>query len=96
MTQTDPTTPAPPGEAAGIQAYLIDRIAFYLSMPVEEISLDVPVTEFGLDSVYAIALCADIEDELGVTVEPTLLWDIDTVTDLTAHLGGLLAAQPAG
>jgi acyl carrier protein len=95
MTQTDPTTTGGPA-SAGIQTYLVERLAFYLSLPVEDIELDVPVTEFGLDSVYAVALCADIEDELRVTVEPTLLWDVDTVTALTAHLSDLMAAQPAG
>jgi peptidoglycan/xylan/chitin deacetylase (PgdA/CDA1 family) len=37
----------------------------------------------------------DIEDELGVTVEPTLVWDVDTVAALTVHLAGLVAELPS-
>lgn len=87
MTDTTTSRPAP----EDIRSYLIDRVAFYLQVPEAEIGLDVPVTEYGLDSVYAVALCADIEDDLHVTVEPTLLWDVDTITALTAHLTDLVA-----
>ncbi len=91
MTVTDTTTSRPAPE--DIRSYLIDRVAFYLHVPVTDIELDVPVTEYGLDSVYAVALCADIEDDLQVTVEPTLLWDVDTIAALTTHLTDLMA-QP--
>jgi acyl carrier protein len=74
---------------AQIEAYLIDRIAFYLSVSATEIALDVPVTEYGLDSVYAVALCGDIEDDLHIMVEPTLVWDVDTVKAMTRHLAEL-------
>ena len=78
-----------------VQAYLIDRVSFYLDIPAEEVELGIPLTEFGLDSVYAIALCGDIEDELRIGMEPTLLWDIADLAALSAHLTGLLAEQPA-
>lgn len=77
-----------------VQAYLIDRVSFYLDIPVEEVGLGTPLTEFGLDSVYAIALCGDIEDELSIGIEPTLLWDVADLAKLAEHLTGLLAEQP--
>jgi acyl carrier protein len=80
---------------AAIEAYLVERIAFYLSVPAADIARDVPVTEYGLDSVYAVALCGDIEDDLAVMVEPTLLWDVDTITALTRYLTELAGGGAA-
>jgi acyl carrier protein len=69
-----------------IRAWLVDRIAYYVMLPTHEIEPDVSLADYGLDSVYAFALCGEIEDTLGIQIEPTLLWDVDTVTTLTAHL----------
>ncbi|WP_294006758.1 acyl carrier protein [Streptomyces sp.] len=57
----------------------MERVSYYLETPVAEIDPGVSLAEYGLESVYAFALCGDIEDTLGVTVEPTLVWDVDTV-----------------
>ncbi|GAA4534961.1 acyl carrier protein [Amycolatopsis samaneae] len=78
--------------AEKIQSWLVERVAHYAMVPAEEIESDVPLANYGLDSVYAFALCGDIEDSLGLLVEPILLWDVDTVAALTAHLAELAAA----
>lgn len=39
-----------------------------------------------MDSVCALSLCGDIEDDFGIVVEPSLVWDHPTVAHLTAHL----------
>jgi acyl carrier protein len=78
-----------------IRGWLVARVAYYLERPVEEIDPDVSLAEYGLESVYAFALCGDIEDATGIAVEPTLLWDVDTLAALTAHIVGLAAEQPS-
>ncbi|MDQ0753005.1 acyl carrier protein [Streptomyces africanus] len=72
-----------------IRSWLVERVAYYAKVPAEEIDADVPLPHYGLDSVYAFALCGDIEDDLGLVVEPVLLWDVDTITGLTTHLAEL-------
>ncbi|GLY85088.1 acyl carrier protein [Actinoallomurus iriomotensis] len=84
MTETDVT--GVPRTPAGIHAWLVERVALYLKRPAADIDPDTSLTENGLDSVYAHTLCADIEDTLGVYLEPPQLWDLDTVTKLTAYL----------
>ncbi|MBV6701503.1 acyl carrier protein [Kitasatospora aureofaciens] len=69
--------------------WLLDRIALYLKRPAESIDPTVPLAEYGLDSVCALSLCGDLEDEFGLEVEPILLWDHPTVESLTAHLAEL-------
>ncbi|MER5642223.1 acyl carrier protein [Kitasatospora sp. NPDC002227] len=81
--------------AEDIEQWLMERVSYYLETPIEEIDPDVSLAEHGLESVYAFALCGDIEDKLGVTVEPTLVWDVDTVAALTVHLAGLMAELPS-
>jgi acyl carrier protein len=88
MTDTDVTDA--PRTPADIHSWLIERVALYLKRPAAEIDPDAPLPESGLDSVYAHTLCADIEDTLGVWIEPPQLWDIDTVTKLTAYLADLV------
>jgi acyl carrier protein len=84
MTNTETTrVPSRPDE---ISTWLRERVGYYLQLPSAEIDPDESLSESGLDSVYAFALCADIEDTLGMAVEPTLLWDVDTVSALTKHL----------
>ncbi|MFE6744846.1 acyl carrier protein [Kitasatospora purpeofusca] len=83
--------------AAELTAWLTDRVAFYLEIPAEQIAPDVKLVEYGLESVYALALCGDVEDEYGIEVEPTLAWDYPTVEALVGLLQERLAtaATPA-
>ena len=78
-----------------LKTWLTDRIAFYLEVPADTISPDVKLVEYGLESVYALALCGDVEDEFGIEVEPTLAWDYPTVDALSGLLQERLAATRA-
>jgi acyl carrier protein len=91
MTDTDLTrTERTPDD---IRSWLAERVAYYLELPAADIDPDVSVAEYGLDSVFAFVLCGEIEDTLGLSVEPTVVWDFDTLTALTAHLVEFAAAR---
>jgi acyl carrier protein len=75
-----------------LRPWLAGRIAAYVQRPVDEIELDVPLAEYGLSSVYALTLTGDIEDHLGVVVEPTMMWDHPTIDALASALLRALAA----
>lgn len=77
-----------------VRSWLVERIACYVQRPSEEIDPDISVAEAGLDSVYTFALCGEIEDRFGLPVEPTLVWELDTLTTLAAHLIGLTLEKP--
>ncbi|GAB7187042.1 hypothetical protein ATKI12_6873 [Kitasatospora sp. Ki12] len=94
MTETHQAHPGQSSEA--VQSWLVGRIAHFLKVPASQIDPDVPLADYGLESVYAFALAGEIEDTLGLSVEPTLVWDVDTVTALTAHLTRLAADEAAG
>jgi acyl carrier protein len=69
-----------------LQEWLARRVATYVQKAPEEIKTDVPLAEYGLDSVYALTLSGDIEDHLGLTLEPTLMWDHPTIDALAQVL----------
>jgi hypothetical protein len=51
-----------PKDPAELRAWLTNRVAEYLRLPAPEIDTSTQLAEYGLDSVYALALCGDIED----------------------------------
>ncbi|MFH9728018.1 phosphopantetheine-binding protein [Streptomyces sp. NPDC017254] len=71
-------------EPATTRAWLAARVAEHLRMSPADLSPDTPLSEYGLDSVYALSVAADLEDRLGVMVDPTVLWDNPTLNALCA------------
>ena len=93
----DPARPATGAEAAGseaeLQQWLRARIAEYVQLNADEVQPGTPLSRYGLDSIYALSLCGDIESELGIELDPALIWDHPTVDALTT---ALLDLQSAG
>jgi acyl carrier protein len=69
-----------------LRTWLIQRIAEYLEKDASEIDAQASFEDQGLDSMAALTLCDDIEDQIGLIVEPTLAWDHPTIDDLAAYL----------
>jgi acyl carrier protein len=72
-----------------LKAWLVQRVASYARRPPETIAIDVPLADYGLDSVYALTLVGDIEDYLGLSLEPTLMWDHPDINSLSSALLGM-------
>jgi len=66
--------------------WLLDRLSLYHNRPAGTLGPTVPLAEYGMDSVCALSLCGDLEDEFGLAVEPILIWDHPTLESLTARL----------
>lgn len=77
----------PPGEqddfAVAHREWLSERVAHYIGHPVED---TVPLVEEGLDSVAALSLYGDIEEEFGSLIEPDDVWAYPTVRQLAEFL----------
>ncbi|MCT9140888.1 acyl carrier protein [Streptomyces violarus] len=101
-TGTEPTGAETAGAASAgaasagvetIRTWLTERVAYFLDVRPQDIAADDLLVEIGLDSVYALTLCGDVEDEFGILVEATLAWDHPTIDALTAHIHSELAAR---
>jgi acyl carrier protein len=71
--------------------WLVGRITFYNT--ADEVTLSSPLAELGLDSVYVMTLCGDIEDTYGIAVDPTFFAGYETLDDLATGLAARLAAS---
>ena len=80
-----------------LRSWLRARVAHYVHLDVADIDTTATLTTYGLDSVYALTLCGDIEDHLGLVLEPTVAWDHPTIDALARHVEETLAqSSPAG
>jgi acyl carrier protein len=66
--------------------WLIDRVACYLNADPDTIETDKALGDYGMDSVFALNLCTDLEFEFGILAEPTVAWDYPTIDDIAGHL----------
>jgi acyl carrier protein len=80
-----PASPAAPGEDE-IQAWLVSRLSEELGIGAAEIDRRAPFNQYGLDSVGAVSLVAELEDWLGRELSPTLPYDYTNVESLARHL----------
>lgn len=71
---------------AALRSWLVEQVAEMLEKKPGHIEADVPLADYGLDSVYGLNLTAVIEDELGISLEPTVLWDHPTIDELVVYL----------
>jgi acyl carrier protein len=69
-----------------IQAWLVGRLAERLGVAETEVDVSQPFAFYGLDSLAAVSLSAELEDRLGRKLPPTLTWDYPTVVLLSRHL----------
>lgn len=73
-----------------VRTWLIQRVATYLRRDAAEIDTGQPLTEYGLDSLTALAISADIEDEFGIELDPMLTWDHPSIDALAAALTSMI------
>ncbi|MFH5210446.1 acyl carrier protein [Antrihabitans spumae] len=87
MMDTDMRTIEP------IVDWLVERVAFYVELPAQEIDPDVPLAELGIESVVAVSLCGEIEDRWELDLDPTVVFDYPTIADMASFIAEEDAAQ---
>ena len=74
-------------ELIRIQDWLRENIANRLGLTATEIDIEQPFVNYGLDSVEAVRLTADLEDWLNCKLSPTLAYDYPNIKTLSEFLG---------
>lgn len=77
-------------DADEMRSWLAARAAHYAKLHPSEIDYDTPLSQYGLDSVSAVSMAVDIEDEFGVQLDLDTLWEFRTVN----LLAGVLTTRP--
>jgi acyl carrier protein len=90
---TSAEAPAPPRDR--IEGWLIDWIAKELGMPPAEIETSKSLLDYSLSSVTAMMLVGDLEEWLGLTLPPTLVWDYPSIAAIADYLVELVGSPSA-
>lgn len=89
---SESTTPTEATEEAPLSAWLIERIRFYDHVDPETVTADAPLAELGLDSIYVLTLCGDIEDAYGIAIDPPFFEGIGSLGELADALAPRISA----
>ncbi|MCQ8773593.1 acyl carrier protein [Streptomyces telluris] len=79
------------GDRDALRDWLLGLVAEHVQLPREDIASHVPLSDYGLDSVYALSVAAEIEDRFGIDVDPTMMWDNPTIDALVEAVSKELA-----
>jgi acyl carrier protein len=85
----------PDSTTSTLTSWLADRVALYLRKDPHEIDPTVPLAAYGLDSVVALSLCGDIEEEYDLVLDVTIAWDYPTLEALADHLADFVEGATA-
>jgi acyl carrier protein len=69
-----------------VLAWLTLKFADWLEVAPDELDSGRPIASYGLDSISAVTLSVQLEEELGVELDTALLWDRPTIDSLAEHL----------
>lgn len=83
------TARAPQVSRSYIAHWLTDYVAKLSRQDAASVDIERPFSHYDLDSIATVEMTADIEDWLGVRLEPTLIWDYPNIARLAAYLSGL-------
>ncbi|SRR5579872_263714 len=84
--QTRVTAHIGPLTESVIQQWLVNRIAEIARIPAEQVDLDLPFAEFGLDSIQLFEISGDLQKFLGQNISEIIAWDYPTVAKLSRYL----------
>ena len=79
-------TPEGARSSAEISAWLVERLAQDLELPIEEVDPAKPFAFYGLDSIHAVRLSTALEKWLGCELTPTIAYEYPSIDILSVHL----------
>ncbi|KPL91445.1 type I polyketide synthase [Herpetosiphon geysericola] len=77
-----------------LTAWLIDHFCTYLNVTPAEIDVRLPFAHYQIDSLQALNLISKLEELLGRSLSPTMLWDYPSIETLVPALLGSEQAAP--
>lgn len=77
-----------------LSAWIAAHLSRELNLPLEKIDPRASLARYGLDSLQAVALIADLEDYLGRRLDISVAWDHPTIEALARHLAAPNAPRP--
>ncbi len=66
-----------------IQEWLVNKIATELAMEEQDVDINTPFKEFGIDSITLVKLTSQIEDWLHIELDPVLMYKFETIHEIS-------------
>ena len=82
-------------DAPEVLSWLTLKFAEWLEIAPDELDPQQPIASYGLDSISAVTLSVQLEEELSVELDTAVLWDRPTLNSLAEHLTEKLHASGA-
>ncbi|MFD0364773.1 acyl carrier protein [Nocardia sp. GCM10030253] len=83
---TNPAETGTPVTFEVIRDRMVDVFARRLGVGPAQIDVDQYFNDFGLDSVWALALATELEKWLGIEVDAAALWYYPTIAEFSQYL----------
>ncbi|HEY3254628.1 MAG TPA: acyl-CoA dehydrogenase family protein, partial [Polyangiaceae bacterium] len=71
-----------------VEAWLKDWLAQHLKVNRASLRSEAAFVEYGLDSVKAVQLAADLEGWLGIRIDRTMVWDYPHIASIAQRIAG--------
>ncbi len=84
--QLDRLTASQQEELTQLQEWILQRLSHHIGLPAHAIDTGQPFARYGMDSLKAVRMTGELEEHLGRSIAPTLLFDYPNVTALTRYL----------
>lgn len=69
-----------------LSRWLQEQVAELVERTADEIALDTPLAEQGLDSVDAVGLSGELEELLQIELDPTIAYEYPSIEQLVSFL----------
>jgi acyl carrier protein len=69
-----------------VQSLIVSKLSQLLDLDPESIAPNESVFALGLDSSGALSLIGHLEDTLGITLDPAMVWDFPHIADLAEQV----------
>ncbi len=76
-----------------IKNWLVQKLILQFELSPAHIDFNKPITSYGLDSKDAINLSGELEEWLGKTFSPSLIWKYPTIESLSAYLASEVSTE---
>jgi acyl carrier protein len=80
---------------SAIQQWLVNRIAGIAQIQADEVEVDRPFADFGLDSIQLFEISGDLQKFMGQDISEIVAWDFPTIAKLSRHLSSPGSEAPA-
>ncbi len=69
-----------------IQQWLVNKVCEELEMTTSEVDVNVPLAEYGVDSITIVQFTSELEKWLDITLDPTALYNHPTIEAISAFV----------